>query len=83
MLLEQEPTIVDEKSLLMAINNDWTMIVDREQMWTIVVDNSFRQGAARHCWQCSTQHCNMLLTTLIKLFIFARVVSCHFAFPTK
>ena len=39
MLLEQEPTIVDETSLLMVVNNDWTMIVEREQLSTIVVDN--------------------------------------------
>ena len=64
MLLKHELTIVDEKSL-MVVNNDWTMIVEREQLWTMVVDNSCRQGAA--------QHCNKLLTTLIKLFIFARV----------
>ena len=39
MLLEQEPTMVDEKSLLMLVNNDWTMVVEREQLWTMVVDN--------------------------------------------
>ena len=65
MLLGQELTIVDEKSLLMVVNNDWTMIVECEQLWTMVVDNS--------CWQGAAQHCNKLLTTLIKLFIFARV----------
>ena len=65
MLLEHEPTIVDEKSLLMVVNNDWTMIVEREQLWTMVVVNC--------CWQGAAQHCNKLLTTLIRLFIFARV----------
>ena len=47
MLLEQELTIVDEKSLLMIVNNDWTMIVEREQLGTMVVDNSCWQGAAQ------------------------------------
>ena len=32
MLLEHELTIVDEKSLLMVVNNDRTKIVDREQL---------------------------------------------------
>ena len=36
---EQEPTIIDEASLLMVVNNDWTMVVDCEQPWTMVVDN--------------------------------------------
>ena len=31
MLLEQEAIIVDETSLLMVVDNDWRMIVDREQ----------------------------------------------------
>ena len=65
MLLEHELIIVDGKSLLIVFNNDWTMVVEREQLWTMVVDNS--------CWQGAAQHCNKLLTTLIKLFIFARV----------
>ena len=34
MLLEQEPTIVDETSLLMVVNNDRTMIVVVEQLLT-------------------------------------------------
>ena len=72
MLLEHELTIVDEKSLLIVVNNDWTMVVEGEQLWTMLVDNSCWQGAA-HCWQCAAQHCSKLLTTLIKLFIFARV----------
>ena len=63
MLLEQEPTIVDGKSLLIVVNNDWTMVVDRS-CWL---------AAAQHCWQGGAQHCNTLLTTLIELFIFARV----------
>ena len=50
MSLEQEPTIADEKSLLIVVNNDWTMVVERERLWTMVVDNSCWQGAAQHCW---------------------------------
>ena len=42
MLLEQESTIVDKISLLIGVNNDWTMVVDREQLWTMVVNDS--------CW---------------------------------
>ena len=72
MLLEQELTIVDGKSSLMVVNNDWTMIAEREQLWTIVVDNSCWQGAAQQCWQ-GAAHCSKLLTTFVKLFIFARV----------
>ena len=49
MLLEQEPTIVDETSLLIVVNNDWTMIAGREQPWTMVVDNSRWRGAAQYC----------------------------------
>ena len=74
MLLEQELTTVDVKSLLITVNNDWTMVVEREKLWTIVVDNSCWQGAAQDYWQGAAQHCNKLFTTLIKLFIFARVV---------
>ena len=81
-VLEQELTIVDEKSLLIVVNNDWTMIVEREQLWTMVVDNSCWQGAAQHCWQVTAQHCwqdaaqhcDKLLITLIKLSFFARVM---------
>ena len=54
MLLEQKLTIVDEKSLLMVVNNDWTMIVDREQLWTMVVDNivdRVQHNIATSCWQ--------------------------------
>ena len=58
MLLEQEPTIVDGKSLLMVVNNDWTMIVEREQLWTMVVDNS--------CWQCEAQHCLTVCSTTLQ-----------------
>ena len=55
MLLEHELTTVDEKSLLIVVNNDWTMVVEREQLWTMIVDNSCWQGAAQHCWTvCST-----------------------------
>ena len=55
MLLEHELTIVDEKSLLIVVNNDWTMVVECEQLWTMVVDNSCWQGEAQHCWTvCST-----------------------------
>ena len=85
MFLEQEPTIVDETSLLMVVNNDWTMIVDREQLWTMVVDNSCWQGAAQHRWQGAAQHCNKLLkllTTLIKLLVFARVVTSNIVHTT-
>ena len=49
MLLEHELTIVDEKSLLIVVNNDWTMVVEREQLWTMIVDNSCWQGAEQHC----------------------------------
>ena len=80
MLLEQEWTIVDETSLLMVVNNDWTMIVDPEQLWTMVVDNSCSESLAQHCWQGAAQHCNKMLTTLIKLFIFARV---RYQLPSK
>ena len=73
MLLEQELTIVDEKSLLMVVHNDSTMMVECEQLWIIVVDNSCWLGAAQHCWQGAAQHCNKLLTTLVMLFIFACV----------
>ena len=73
MLLKHELTIVEEKSLLMVVNNDWTMIVEREQLWTMVVDNSCWQGEAQHCWLGAAQHGNKLFTTLIKLFIFAHV----------
>ena len=55
MLLEHELTIVDEKSLLIVVNNDWTMVVECEQLWTMVVDNICWQGAAQHCFTvCST-----------------------------
>ena len=74
MLLEQELTIVDKKSLFIVVNSDGTMVVEREQLLTMVVDNSCWQGAAQHCWQGAAQHWDKLLTTLIKLFIFARVV---------
>ena len=78
MLLEHELTIVDGKSLLIVFNNDWTMVVEREQLWTMVVDNGCWQRLLttvvdNGCWQGAAQHCNKLLTTLIKLFIFARV----------
>ena len=72
MLLEQELTIVDETSLLMVVNNDWTMIVDRELLWceqwllTTVVEG------VQHNIVDRVQY-NKLLKTLIKLFIFARV----------
>ena len=66
-LLEQELTIDDETSLLIVVNNDWTMIVEREQLWTMIVDNSR--------WQGTAQHCSKLLTTLIKLFNFSYVAS--------
>ena len=54
MLLEHKLTMVDEKSLLIVVNNDWTMVVEGEQLWTMVVDNS--------CWQGAAQHYNKLLT---------------------
>ena len=58
MLLEQESTIVDEikqLNLLIVVNNDWTIVVEFEQLWTMAVDNSCWQGAAQHCWTvCST-----------------------------
>ena len=66
MLLEHELTIVDEKSLLIVVNNDheqWLLNVNNCEQWllTTVVEH------------CAAQHCNKLLTTLINVFIFACV----------
>ena len=71
MLLEHELTIVDEKSLLIVVNNDSTMVVEREQWLLTTVVDRVQHNIVR---QCAAQHCNKLLTTLIKLFIFARVL---------
>ena len=67
MLLEHELTIVDGKSLLIFVNNDWTiwlLNVNNCQQWllTTVVDR--------------VQHniATTLLTTLIKLFIFCACI---------
>ena len=66
------------KSFLMVVNNDWTMIVEREQLWTMIVEREqlWTIVVDNSCWQGAAQHCNKLLTTLIKLFIFARVYGC-------
>ena len=49
----------------------WLLNVNNCEQWllTTVVDR------VQHniVWQCAAQHCNKLLTTLIKWFIFARV----------
>ena len=55
MLLEHELTIVDEKSLWMVVNNDWTMIFEREQLWTIVgrVQHNIATSCCQHWSSCS------------------------------
>ena len=70
MLLEQESTIVDEKSLLVVVNNDWTMVVEREQLWTMVVNNS--------CWQGAAQHCSTVCSTTLQQVIDNIASSCSF-----
>ena len=40
MLLEQEPTIVDKKACRWLSKNCCIMIVERGELWTMVVDNS-------------------------------------------
>ena len=70
---------INSCSMLTKNNNCYNVVGtrsdnNREQLWTMVVDNSCWKSAAQHCWQGAAQHCNKLLTTLIKLFIFACVV---------
>ena len=70
---------INSCSMLTKNNNCYNVVGtrsdnNREQLWTMVVDNSCWKSAAQHCWQGAEQHCNKLLTTLIKLFIFACVV---------
>ena len=50
----------------------WLLNVNNCEQWllTTVVDRVQHNIVE----QCAAQHCNKLLTTLIKLFIFARVV---------
>ena len=60
MLLEHELTIVDEKSWLMVVNNDWTMVVEREQLWTLE-------------WLLTTVVDRVQHNIATTLFIFARV----------
>ena len=61
MLLEQELAIVDEKSLLIVVNNDWTMVVEGEQLnngcWQQLTDrvqhdivDSVQHNTATSCW---------------------------------
>ena len=74
-----------------ADNSWWKNLVDRCQQW---LNNGCWTWTAVEQWllttavvdrvqhyiveQCAAQHCNKLLTTLTKLFIFARVIIFYF-----
>lgn len=77
MLLEQEPTIVNETSLLMVVTTMLLSVVNSVQC-----SHNREQGAAQHCSELLRTTCNKLLTILIKVFIFARFHKfqerCHF-----
>ena len=55
----------------------WLLNVNSCEQWllTTVVDRVQHNIIE----QCAAQHCNKLLTTLIKLFIFARVIIFYFS----